>query len=327
MTFVADCNAQPNWQRPHPRRQQHRVKQKSIAAFSAKKMDIDGTTQKYRVATISGKSSSDPALEVYLHGSSARGDDNTSQMGNSGVTSIYNYLTSHSMNAVILVPQCPKDCAWSETDGRSSYNKKHQYNGYVKKLMDQYVIAMHIDKSRIYVLGASMGVFGVYGMIRDYPDYFTAALCASGGVLRSGEKNKLVKTPVYLTVGTKEGQSNAALYQKLADELNANGGNDKCDVLEALEHRQACSQAFSNERMKSEQYLNWHEKLKIVHSLIALNLYLNVFVTLLYLIVFDAVKIRQFCQFLFFSKVTSAFLRSFMCKLFAPTFQKSQISF
>lgn len=246
-----DCNAQFYGHHPHPRRQQHRVERNSNASFfDAKEMEIDGTILKYRVSTISGKSSSAPVLVVYLHGSSARGDDNTSQMGNSGVTSIYNYLTSSNMNAVMLVPQCPKDYAWSETDGRSSYNKKKQYNSYVKVLIDQYVASMHIDKSRIYVMGASMGGFGVYGMIRDYPNYFAAALCASGGVLRSGEKNKMVKNPVYQTVGSEEGQSNASLYKNLADNLNASGGNAKCDILEGLEHRQACSRAFSDARLK-----------------------------------------------------------------------------
>jgi len=76
MAFGTDCHAQFYGHRPHPRRQQHQVERNSNASFfDAKKMEIDGTTLKYRVATISGKSNSAPILVVYLHSWFQRGTE------------------------------------------------------------------------------------------------------------------------------------------------------------------------------------------------------------------------------------------------------------
>lgn len=255
--ICGECTAQPHGYPPPPRRMPPRIDKALIAPFKAEKMVAGRKTIRFRIATIAGESDNAPALVVYLHGKSASGNDNFSQMGNRGIYAIYDYLKTNNTSAVMLIPQCPENYTWSETDGREDFGKNRQYNRYVKALIDSCIVAKNIDRSRVYVLGSSMGGFGTYGMIRDYPDTFAAAFCASGGVLRSGKRSGLVHTPVFFTVGSGEGRANAALYRGLVHDLNANGGEANFDELEGFDHRQACSGAYTAERL---QWVFSHKK-------------------------------------------------------------------
>lgn len=50
---------------------------------------------------------------MYLHGGTSKGSDNIAQMKEPGIDSIANYLTSHNIKGILLVPQCPADKSWS----------------------------------------------------------------------------------------------------------------------------------------------------------------------------------------------------------------------
>lgn len=58
----------------------------------------------YRVHNFDTDNTKQPALVMYLHGASGRGNDNTSQMKQGGIKLIEDYLVSHKMNACFVVP-------------------------------------------------------------------------------------------------------------------------------------------------------------------------------------------------------------------------------
>lgn len=221
-----------------------------IASFRPMQLMINGQCVKFRIAVVSGTSEESPILVTYLHGKNASGDDNISPMCNRGVYSIYNYLKMNDINAVMLVPQCPTDFSWAEGDGRKYFEKEKRYNHLVKVLLDECITHMNIDESRIYILGTSMGGFGVYGMLLDYPDMFAAAFCASGGILNSCEQVKNIHTPIYFTIGTCEGTNYVELYQRYVETLDKGNIQVRFEELKGLNHRQACAEAFSEERLQ-----------------------------------------------------------------------------
>ena len=52
----------------------------------------------------------------------------------------------------------------------------------VKNLLDDYMNKPEVDKSRIYIIGLSMGGMGVYDMVCRFPDLFAAAVSICGSV-------------------------------------------------------------------------------------------------------------------------------------------------
>ena len=52
----------------------------------------------------------------------------------------------------------------------------------VKELLDTYLARPDVDKSRIYVMGISMGGMGTFDMAVRYPDIFAAAIPICGSV-------------------------------------------------------------------------------------------------------------------------------------------------
>src|SRR5574344_2988031 len=56
----------------------------------------------YRKAHINDVMDEKPALILYLHGGSSKGNDKTTQMGEAGIDSICNYLVAKGTNAILL---------------------------------------------------------------------------------------------------------------------------------------------------------------------------------------------------------------------------------
>ena len=220
-----------------------------VAPFMKMEMPIEDQVVRYRAAVNWNADGNPLALVVYLHGNSGSGDDNLSQMGHEAIYSIYDYLKAKHFNAVLVVPQCPEDFSWAGVTGRDGEVRAKPFNPYVKALIDSCVTAMGIDRSRIYLLGASMGAQGVWKMLEDNPDTFAAAFCASGSGRDLSIKN-LEKTPVYITRGSEERDRRGEGISELAAKINENGGEAKFELLEGMNHHQATREAFTEERLQ-----------------------------------------------------------------------------
>ena len=203
-----------------------------------------------------------PILVIYLHGGSGGGSDNKKQMNTPAVGKIYDYLNGKNIKAYYLVPQCPGNASWNgdaprqrQRGGRPSPGERRPsepqqceaYNKYVKALADYYVREFGVDSTRIYVFGSSMGGQGVWYLLADYPDFFAAAMVASGGY-RGYNTTQLARTPIICTRGTLEARTEQV--KQLIDDINFFGGNAIFQQLEGLDHHEATSAAFTPERIE-----------------------------------------------------------------------------
>jgi predicted peptidase len=122
-------------------------------------------------------------LLLCLHGAGERGDDNEAQ-----VDYFLPLLDSNSpaLQAVTIIPQCPTNMRWVETDWeRGSYLSQNAPKSpallAVEELLTHLCTTLPIDPDRIYVTGLSMGGFATWRLLADHPDVFAAGLPLCGG--------------------------------------------------------------------------------------------------------------------------------------------------
>jgi predicted esterase len=162
-------------------------------------------------------------LVLYLHGAGARGNDNKALMRETARFFARSARTHPTLcNAFVLVPQCPTNARWVETDwGDGPYDQNNvpgnnysEYMHLTEKLLDYLTDPAHdatlagvlgiragdIDESRLYVVGDSMGAYGTWDLIARHPGRFAAAIAAAG----SGPRNRLPElrqTPIWAIHG------------------------------------------------------------------------------------------------------------------------------
>ena len=122
------------------------------------------------MAYIPDKISEHPALLIQLHGAGERGEGENVEVvtvhGFAGVVTDQNLK-----DCILLMPQCPRDSFWVAKIER------------LKQFIDTMAEEYHVDKSRIYLCGLSMGGFGTWYTAMAYPQTFAAiAPCCGGGM-------------------------------------------------------------------------------------------------------------------------------------------------
>ena len=105
-------------------------------------------------------------IAVNLHGSGERGTNNTAQLNNHFVTKLFNDYWER-FPCIMLIPQCPNDVWWDPVT--------------VMELIDSVAAEYNADTDRIYLAGFSMGGYGIYDILRMYPDRIAAAFPICGG--------------------------------------------------------------------------------------------------------------------------------------------------
>lgn len=148
----------------------------------------DGTTLNYRSLdpseTAKGKKF---PLVVFLHGAGERGSDNEKQLIH-GSQMFLNPANREKYPAFVIFPQCPEDGFWAYRLRPASLNDLKAEDEMpaifkaVKELIDSYVADPRVDRSRVYIIGLSMGAMGTYDMVARYPETFAAAVPICGYV-------------------------------------------------------------------------------------------------------------------------------------------------
>jgi len=124
-----------------------------------------------------------PAV-VYLHGSGERGSDNAAQLREGLAPAIRAHAQWFPLVAVF--PQAPEGGRWrDETESD------------VVRILDAVEAEWKIDTGRIYLVGMSMGGYGVWQLAMDHPDRFAAIVPVCAGVLPPPHEPELlgVKVP------------------------------------------------------------------------------------------------------------------------------------
>jgi predicted peptidase len=134
--------------------------------------------------------------------------------------------------AVVLLPQCRPDKFWSDA------------------LMERMVIRQieavsadfPIDAARQYLLGVSMGGYGVWHFAANYPKKFAALVSICGGSpVTSGDRflpiaEKVGQTPAWLFHGAEDRVVQVSESRSMAAALKANQGRVKYSEYENVGH-------------------------------------------------------------------------------------------
>jgi len=118
---------------------------------------------------------------LFLHGRAERGDDNSVQLKHVAL-----FMQNAPEPCFILAPQCPIGMRWVEERWTQQRHTMH------KEPSPPLALAMralelllqneqHADATRTYVVGLSMGGFGVWEAITRWPERFAGALPVCGG--------------------------------------------------------------------------------------------------------------------------------------------------
>jgi predicted peptidase len=161
-------------------------------------------------------------LVVYLHGGGGRGNDNLKQIdGGNGY--LIDFFTSDETQArypsFVVAPQSPME-GWIETDSITPTRYLHLVSELIGELQRTY----NIDNGRVYVAGRSMGGFGTFAIISEYPRTFAAGVALCGG----GDQSKvarLTNVPMWVFHGAKDESVAVERSRTIVAAIKNAGGN------------------------------------------------------------------------------------------------------
>jgi TPR repeat protein/predicted esterase len=180
-----------------------------------------------------------PAILVFLHGIGERGDNNLAQ-NELGVSDIVKNIRAQKRKVILLTCQCPSSELWAPLHRGGSAAALQplpsKSTGMIPDLIDAKIKEFNADPDRVYIVGHSMGGYGVWDIISRRPDLFAAAIpiCGAGdpaqaSVLKDmaismfhGDRDNLVPTNL-----------SREMYRALA---NAGNRNVKLTIYEGVEH-------------------------------------------------------------------------------------------
>lgn len=158
-------------------------------------------------------------LLLFLHGSGERGNDNLDLVKKHGPPKIVDEKKDFPF--ITISPQCPTDKRWNPQE--------------LAKLVDSLANTHAVDPQRMYVTGLSMGGFGTWQLLAEYPGKFAAAIPICGGGDPSLAE-KMKGTPIWVFHGAKDTGVPIALSEAMVDALKKAGGNVKFTSYPEAEH-------------------------------------------------------------------------------------------
>ena len=219
----------------------------------------NGTDLPYRFMEPKAQSGSYP-LVIFLHGAGERGTDNVRQLTHGGQFWL-NPQTRDQYPCYVVMPQCPWDAFWAYAQWTPSFlpwqmpqnpQRPAAYEA-LKELIDACIALPGVDKSRVYVMGLSMGAMCTYDLCCRYPDLFAAAVAMCGTIY-----------PPRITAA--DGIENIAfsLYHGDADEtVPVEGSREAYKALKAkgasvrLREFPACGHGCWNPALTEPDFLPW----------------------------------------------------------------------
>ena len=167
-------------------------------------------------------------LVVFLHGIRERGIGGyiSGMFG----TVIKQYLKA--IPAIVLLPQCRPNVYWTDA----------KMDAMVMRQIEAMENEFSIDEKRKYLMGVSMGGYGVWHFAVNYPKDFAALVSICGGSpLMSGDRfapiaKKISTTPAWLFHGAEDNIVQVSESRNLTAAIRKNGGNVKYSEYENVGH-------------------------------------------------------------------------------------------
>lgn len=173
-------------------------------------------------------------LVLYLHGGGGRGNDNLKQIegGNGYLIDFFTQAeTQARYPSLVVAPQSPMQEGWIEYDSITPTRQLRLVFELIGNLRSSY----QIDGGRLYVAGQSMGGFGTFAILSQYPRLFAAGVALCGG----GDESKaasLAKTPVWAFHGEKDESVNVERSRKIVAAIKDAGGQPRYTEYPGADH-------------------------------------------------------------------------------------------
>ena len=172
-------------------------------------------------------------LIMALHGSGESGTDNSLPSTNGHFDPLFNAAQGTlgaQYKSILLVPQTQ----W----GWEDYGP--QYPDYVGQtlamgLLDKIISTYHVDTSRLYLTGLSMGGFGTFDTIANHPNTFAAACPLSGGG-DPADAGIIKNIPIWAFHGVADTTVPVADTDEMFDAIEAAGGYMEYTRVEGVGH-------------------------------------------------------------------------------------------
>lgn len=158
-------------------------------------------------------------LIIYLHGSSCKGN-NLEKLKKYGPP--FYLERGMQVNAIVISPQCPSNKNWTVGTW---------FESFFTELKEKY----HIDPSRVYLTGMSLGGFGTWDLASRYPEYFAAIMPLCGG-----GKTSMVETlkdiPTWVFHGEVDKKVKLARSKEMVEAMQEVGSDPKFSILKGQGH-------------------------------------------------------------------------------------------
>lgn len=207
--------------------------------FEARSVTVSEITYGYRVFVPKNRRPDEKLpVMLYLHGSGARGDDNMAQVD--GIRWAIAPVRE-KVRFIVVAPQCRPDTFWAA----------QEMADYALAALDQSVKEFNGDPQRLYLVGFSLGGYGVWHIAAGNPGKFAALVPIAGGIvehptrppgrtaiipavgemLDSPEPYKEVakaigKTPVWVFHGARDHDVPFQFSRSIVEALKAEGRTD-----------------------------------------------------------------------------------------------------
>ena len=128
-------------------------------------------------------------LLLFLHGLGESGSDINKVKVHGPPKLLDNPTLANDWQFITVSPQCPENVRWSPFQ--------------LKLLLDELEKQYAIDKNRIYVTGLSLGGYGTWGLLYQFPERFAAGVPICGGFDHSAAE-RFVDIPLWVFHGGKD---------------------------------------------------------------------------------------------------------------------------
>jgi len=122
-------------------------------------------------------------MVLLLHGAGERGTDNVAQLGN-GLAALL-VKNRRRFPCIAVLPQCPLGLRWVETDWSALSHPLPSEPSVplhaALALLESLLESLPADPARLYLLGLSMGGYGVWDAASRQPERFAAVVPICGG--------------------------------------------------------------------------------------------------------------------------------------------------
>lgn len=171
-------------------------------------------------------------LILFLHGAGERGND-LDKVKVHGPSKIVEKKKDFPF--IVVSPQCPEGDWWPKR------------NEVLINLLDEIVSRYKVDTERIYLTGLSMGGYGTWSLVCEYPERFAAIAPICGG----GEPffaDRLKDVPVWAFHGAKDDVVPVRESEEMVSEVKAIGGDARLTVYADAGH-DSWTQTYNNQEI------------------------------------------------------------------------------